>query len=55
MGDEDTAQTLLKTGGVVLRGVAVALDTEVGDAFVLDCARYTEGRKRFSDPTALTA
>jgi hypothetical protein len=30
-------------GGVVLRGVAVALDTDVGRMFVVDCARNTEG------------
>jgi hypothetical protein len=28
---------------VVLRGVAIALDTDVGQAFVVDCARNTEG------------
>ena len=28
---------------VVLRGVTVALDTDVGQAFVLDCCRNTEG------------
>ena len=30
-------------GSVVLRGVAVAFDTDVGQAFVLDCVRNTEG------------
>jgi hypothetical protein len=30
-------------GGVVLRGVTVALDTGIGQAFVIDCARNTEG------------
>jgi hypothetical protein len=30
-------------GSVVLRGVTVALDTDVGHAFVIDCARNTEG------------
>jgi len=29
-------------GSVVLRGVKVALDTEVGRTFVIDCARNTE-------------
>lgn len=31
-------------GTVKLRGVPVALDTEVGRAFVLDCARNVEGQ-----------
>ena len=30
-------------GSVILRGVKVALDTDVGQAFVIDCARNTEG------------
>lgn len=30
-------------GCVVLRGVSAALDSDVGQAFVLDCARHTEG------------
>jgi hypothetical protein len=30
-------------GSVVLRGVTVTLDTDVGQAFVIDCARNTEG------------
>jgi hypothetical protein len=30
-------------GTVILRGVTVTLDTEVGRAFVTDCARNTEG------------
>ena len=30
-------------GTVILRGVTVALDSEVGQAFVIDCARNTEG------------
>jgi hypothetical protein len=30
-------------GSVILRGVPVALDTDVGGAFVTDCARHTEG------------
>jgi hypothetical protein len=33
----------VKVGTVALRGVTVALDTEVGQAFVIDCARNTEG------------
>lgn len=37
------AKMLAKTGSVVLRGVTVALDTDVGQAFVIDCARNTEG------------
>ncbi len=32
-----------KTGTVVLRDVTVPLDTDVGQAFVIDCARNTEG------------
>jgi hypothetical protein len=32
----------LPVGTVVLRGVSVALDTEVGRAFVIDCVRHTE-------------
>jgi hypothetical protein len=31
------------TGSVTLRGVAVALCAEVGQAFILDCCRNTEG------------
>jgi predicted DNA-binding transcriptional regulator AlpA len=34
---------LVSSGTVVLRGVTVALDTDVGQAFVIDCARNTEG------------
>jgi hypothetical protein len=30
-------------GTVTLRGVTVTLDTDVGQAFVIDCARNTEG------------
>src|SRR5205823_4419486 len=30
-------------GSVILRGVTVALDSDVGEAFVIDCARNTEG------------
>lgn len=32
-----------KAGSVVLRGVTVGLDTAVGQAFVVDCARNIEG------------
>ncbi len=38
-----------KAGSVVLRGVTVALDTDVGQAFVTDCARHTEGLLTDSD------
>jgi hypothetical protein len=42
-----TATTAVTTAGdagsVVLRGITVALDTDVGQAFVVDCARNTEG------------
>jgi hypothetical protein len=34
---------LVSSSTVVLRGVKVALDSEVGRAFVIDCARNTEG------------
>ena len=30
-------------GSVILRGVVVDLDSDVGEAFVIDCARNTEG------------
>jgi hypothetical protein len=30
-------------GSVILRGIPVALDTDVGGAFITDCARNTEG------------
>ena len=36
----DTAP--MKVGSVVLRGVSVALETEIGRAFVIDCVRHTE-------------
>ena len=32
----------IKVGSVVLRGVKVALDTDVGQTFVADCVRHTE-------------
>jgi hypothetical protein len=38
-----------KVGNVVLRGVTVALDTDVGQAFVADCCRNTEGLMPDSD------
>ena len=38
-----------KTGRVILRGVTVALDSAVGQAFVIDCARNTEGLMPDSD------
>jgi hypothetical protein len=37
--DPDTSNA----GTVILRGITVALDSEVGRAFVIDCARNTEG------------
>ena len=39
-------------GSVRLRGVPVALDTDVGRAFIADCARNTEGL--ISDPEIKT-
>ena len=33
----------VKVGSVRLRGVSVSLDTDVGQAFVVDCCRHTEG------------
>ena len=38
-----------KIGCVVLRGVTVALDTDIGLAFLADCARHTEGLVSESD------
>jgi hypothetical protein len=32
----------VETGSVILRGVTVSLDSEVGRAFILDCARNVE-------------
>jgi hypothetical protein len=37
------AKALSETGSVVLRGITVALDAEVGQAFIADCCRHTEG------------
>ena len=37
------APTPLNVGSVVLRGFTIALNTEIGRAFVIDCARNTEG------------
>src|SRR6266550_902953 len=44
-GDAGDTSTLgaAKAGGVVLGGVAVALDANVGQAFIADCSRHTEG------------
>ena len=36
-------------GSVVLRGITVVLDTDVGQAFVVDCARHTESLVSDSD------
>lgn len=36
-------------GNVVLRGVTVVLDTDVGQSFVADCARHTESLVSDSD------
>jgi len=38
-----------KIGSVVLRGVTVPLGTDVGQAFIADCARHTEGLVSDSD------
>jgi len=38
-----------KVGSVLLRGVSVLLDTDVGQAFVIDCCRHTEGLLSDSD------
>ena len=35
--------TLPITSLVVLRGQSISLDTDIGRAFISDCARYTEG------------
>ena len=35
--------TPVKVGSVRLRGVSVSLDSDVGQAFVVDCCRHTEG------------
>ena len=39
----------VKVGSVRLRGVSVSLDTDVGQAFVVDCCRHTEGLLSDSD------
>jgi hypothetical protein len=39
----------ITVGSVVLRGVTVALDTDVGQQFIADCARNTEGLMPDSD------
>src|SRR5436190_2141667 len=41
-GDSST-QGEAKAGGLVLGGVPVALDADVGRAFIADCSRHTEG------------
>lgn len=41
--------TPIKTGTVVLRGLTVGLDTDIGRAFIADCARHTEGLASDSD------
>jgi hypothetical protein len=40
---DDNIAGAANAGSVVLRGIAVALDTEVGQAFIADCCRNTEG------------
>ena len=35
--------TPIEVGSVVLRGVSVSLDTEIGRAFIADCVRHIEG------------
>jgi hypothetical protein len=41
--DRGVTAPAVNAGSVILRGVTIALDTEVGRAFVIDCARNTEG------------
>lgn len=36
-------------GTVVLRGMPISLDTDVGEAFIIDCARHTEGLLSYAD------
>ena len=36
------APGVVNSGSVTLRGVAVALDADVGQAFIVDCCRNTE-------------
>jgi hypothetical protein len=38
-----------KAGNVVLRGFTVALDTDLGTEFIIDCTRHTEGLLSDSD------
>ena len=40
---------MVKIGSVRLRGASVSLDTDVGQAFVVDCCRHTEGLLSDSD------
>ena len=42
-GSEVTDAATAAHGNVRLRGLTVALDTDVGQAFIADCARNTEG------------
>jgi hypothetical protein len=44
-----SATAVVETGNVVVRGVSVGLDSEVGQAFVLDVARHSEGLLSESD------
>jgi hypothetical protein len=41
--DDAAGQTPAGTGTVTLRGLTVALDSDVGELFVIDCARNVEG------------
>jgi hypothetical protein len=43
MAGDVTAPGTPNAGSVVLRSVTVGLDTDVGQRFVIDCARNTEG------------
>src|SRR5580700_10286951 len=40
--DHNNLKALAQTGSVNLRRVTVALNTDVGGAFITDCARHTE-------------
>ena len=47
MGTRDSGEVIPyseKTGEVVLRGVTVDLDTDIGQIFVADCCRNVEGQ-----------
>ena len=41
--DDLLVKALAETGSVTLRNVSVALDSNVAEEFVRDCARHTEG------------